>query len=65
MESRKTELTETKILLTVARGEGWGVGKMSGKGQKLHISSSKISKLSSGDLVCSTVTKVNNFILSI
>ena len=65
MKQKKPQLKEKKIEKAAAGGGGGGVGKMSGKGQKLHISSSKKSKLSSGDLVCSTVTKVNNFILCI
>lgn len=38
IESKRTELIETENRQVVARGRGWGVGKMYESGQKVQTS---------------------------
>ena len=45
----------------VARGEGWGMGKMAKDGKKIQTSRYKINK--SWDIMYSMVSKVNNIVL--
>ena len=62
MESKNTECIETKNRLVVARDRGGRTGEISEGGQKVQTSSFKIS---SGKVMYSMVTRVNNTVLHI
>ena len=59
MESKKAKLLEAESRLVLARGWGSGNGEMLVKGYKLPV----IRGLSSGNLMHSMVTIVNNTVL--
>lgn len=56
MDPKKTELTDAKNKKDVARGEGWGVGKMGEGGQKKQTSSYKILYINARDVIYDMVT---------